>query len=133
SGFKPRLSPMVASAVKDREAAVARLDGMEDVLIDCVELNALQSRITIFDLPDQPGNCSRVFNAVASGGILVDIIVENVTGPGHAELSFTVPKADLTRALKKTQDVLKGIDATCKVVGDSAIAVLYVLGVGMRT
>jgi aspartate kinase len=133
ANFKPRATPLIASAAKDREAAIARLEGMEDVLIDRVELNALQSRITIFDLPDQPGNCSRVFNAVASGGILVDMIVQNITGPGHAELSFTVPKADLTRALKKTQDVLKEIDATCKVVGDSDIAVLYVLGVGMRT
>ena len=61
------------------------------------------------------------------------MIVQNMTGPGHAELPFTVPKADLKRALKKTQDVLKEIDANCKVVRDSDVAVLYVLGVGMRT
>jgi aspartate kinase len=106
---------------------------MEDVLVSGVHLNADQSRVTIHDLPDVPGNCSRVFNAVATGGILVDMIVQNQSGPGKAELSFTVPRADLTRALKRTQDVVRVIDPGCRVIGDGDIAVLFVLGVGMRT
>ncbi|HEY3787364.1 MAG TPA: aspartate kinase, partial [Urbifossiella sp.] len=131
-GFKPR-PPLVVPGEKDRETAVARLEGMEDVLVSSAHLNAEQSRITISDLPDLPGNCSRVFNAVASGGIIVDMIVQNLTAPGQAELSFTVPKADLTRALKRTQDVVRLIEPRCRVVGESDIAVLFVLGVGMRT
>lgn len=131
--FKPRPAPMVVAAAKDREAAIARLDGMEDVLVSGVQLNNEQSRITIYDLPDRSGNCSKVFNAVATGGILVDMIVQNQSGPARAELSFTVPRADLTRALKRTQDVVREIDPTCRVVGDGDIAVLFVLGVGMRT
>jgi aspartate kinase len=132
-GFKPRPAPLVVPAAKDREAAIARLEGMEDVLVSGAHLNAEQSRITVFDLPDRPGNCSTVFNAVATGGIIVDMIVQNLTGPGKAELSFTVPKADLTRALKRTQDVVRQIDPACRVVGDADVAVLFVLGVGMRT
>jgi aspartate kinase len=131
--FKPKISALQSTTTKDREAAVARLDGMEDVLVDQVALDTQQSRITIFDLPDTPGNCSKVFNNIAAGGILVDMIIQNGTGPRRAELSFTVPKADLTRALKKTQDVAGEIDANCRVVGDGDIAVLYVTGVGMRT
>jgi aspartate kinase len=133
NGFRPRPNPLVVSGAKDREAAIARLEGMEDVLVSGVHLNAEQSRITIHDLPDKPGNCSRVFNAVATGGILVDMIVQNLTAPGRAELSFTVPRADLTRALKRTQDVVRVIDSGCRVVGDADVAVLFVLGVGMRT
>jgi len=133
NGFKPRPNPLVVPGAKDREAAIARLEGMEDVLVSGVHLNAQQSRVTIHDLPDRPGNCSRVFNAVATGGILVDMIVQNLTAPGRAELSFTVPRADLTRALKRTQDVVRAIDGGCRVVGDADVAVLFVLGVGMRT
>ncbi|HSQ55544.1 MAG TPA: aspartate kinase [Gemmata sp.] len=133
SQFKPRRSPLIVPGAEDRAAAIARLEGMEDVLVSAVHLNTEQSRVTIHDLPDEPGNCSRVFNAVATGGILVDMIVQNLTGPGKAELSFTVPRADLTRALKRTQDVVQQIDAGCRVVGDADIAVLFVLGVGMRT
>ena len=131
--FKPRPNPLMVAAAKDRETAIAKLDGMEDVLVSGVHLNADQSRITIHDLPDRPGNCSKVFNAVATGGILVDMIVQNQSGPAKAELSFTVPRADLTRALKRTQDVVREIDPACRVVGDGDIAVLFVLGVGMRT
>ncbi len=47
--------------------------------------------ITIHDIPDVAGNCSTVFNAVAISGILVDMIVQNQSGPGKAELSFTIP------------------------------------------
>ena len=133
NGFRPRPNPLVVPGLKDREAAIARLEGMEDVLVSSVQLNAEQSRITVHDLPDRPGNCSRVFNAVATGGILVDMIVQNLTAPGKAELSFTVPRADLTRALKRTQDVVRAIDSSCRVVGDADVAVLFVLGVGMRT
>ena len=131
--FHPRPNPLVVAGAKDREAAIARLEGMEDVLVSGVHLNTEQSRITIHDLPDVPGNCSRVFNAVATSGILVDMIVQNQSGPARAELSFTVPRADLTRALKRTQDVVREIDSICRVIGDSDIAVLFVLGVGMRT
>ncbi len=131
--FKPRPNPLMVSGAKDREAAIAKLDGMEDVLVSGVHLNTEQSRVTIHDLPDRPGNCSKVFNAVATGGILVDMIVQNQSGPAKAELSFTVPRADLTRALKRTQDVVREIDTACRVVGDGDIAVLFVLGVGMRT
>jgi aspartate kinase len=130
--FAPKASA-IASTPADHTAAVARLDGMEDVLIDGVHLDTQQSRITIFDLPDTPGNCSKVFNGVATGGTLVDMIIQNGTGPGRAELSFTVPKADLVRALKRTQDVAQAIDPGTRVVGDSDIAVLYVTGVGMRS
>jgi aspartate kinase len=133
SNFKPRPNPFVVPGARDRKVAVSRLDGMEDVLVSGVHLDSEQSRITILDLPDLPGNCSRVFNAVATGGILVDMIVQNLTGPAKAELSFTVSRADLTRALKRTQDVVQQIDPGCRVVGDADIAVLYVLGVGMRT
>jgi aspartate kinase len=132
-GFKPRANPLVVPGAKDRESAIARLVGMEDVLVSGVHLDLEQSRITVFDLPDRPGNCSRLFSAVATGGILVDMIVQNLTGPEKAELSFTVPKADLTRALKRTQDVAREISPGCRVTGDADIAVLFVLGVGMRT
>ncbi|QDU22594.1 aspartate kinase [Urbifossiella limnaea] len=131
--FRHKPAPAVVPGERDREAAVARLGGMEDVLVSSVHLNTDQSRVTIFDLPDLPGNCSRVFSAVATGGVLVDMIVQNLTAHGRAELSFTVPAADLTRALKRTQDVVRGIDPACRVSGDADIAVLFVLGVGMRT
>jgi len=133
TGYRPRPLSGALSAAREREAAVAKLDGMEDILVSGVHLSSDQSRVTIFDLPDRPGHCSTVFNAVATGGILVDMIVQNITSVGRAELSFTVPRADLPKALQRTQDVARSIDPSCRVVGDAEVAVLFVLGVGMRS
>ncbi len=131
--FLRRQIPLIPSSTDDRKSAVARLEGMEDILVSGVHLNNEQSRITITNLPDRPGYCATVFTAIANGEILVDMIVQNMTDPGHAELSFTVPSIDLDRALKLTRDVVREIDPDTTVVGDREIAVLYVLGVGMRT
>jgi aspartate kinase len=76
---------------------IAWLTAMEEIIVSNVELNSDHGRITIADLPDRAGNCSKVFEAVAAGGIIVDMIVQNLTDAGRAELSFSVPKNDLER------------------------------------
>ena len=133
SEYKDRSVPRGDETARDLALATQRLAGMEDIVISGVSLSKDYGRITIFDLPDVPGNCSKVFQAVATSGIMVDTIVQNLTLPGYAELSFTVPKSDLRRALIRTQDVVREITPHGKVAGDSDIAVLYVIGVGMRT
>lgn len=120
-------------AQADFANAISRLSGMEDIVISGVKLHTGYGRVTVFDLPDRPGNCSAVFQAVAAGHISVDMIVQNLTAPGKAELSFTVPKGDLTRALKRTQDAVRAIDPASRVAGESDVAILFVHGVGMRT
>jgi len=120
-------------AQADFASAISRLSGMEDIVISGVKLHTGYGRVTVFDLPDRPGNCSAVFQAVAAGHISVDMIVQNLTAPGKAELSFTVPKGDLTRALKRTQDSVRAIDPAARVAGESDVAILFVHGVGMRT
>jgi aspartate kinase len=110
-----------------------QLSSMEDIVVSDVLLATDQGRITIFDLPDEIGVCACIFQAVARGGILVDLIVQNLTSTGRAELSFSVPRADLGRAHKVTQDVVRAFGPLVRVVADADIAKLFVLGVGMRT
>jgi aspartate kinase len=87
----------------------------------------------VTNLPDKLGCCSQVFQAVATGGIVVDMIVQNLTSQGWAELSFSVPLSDLERARQLTQEAAQTIDAQTTVAADPQIAKLFVLGVGMRT
>jgi aspartate kinase len=130
--YRPKSAP-VGDTHADLATAIARLSGMEDIVISGVKLHTGYGRVTVFDLPDRPGNCSAVFQAVAAGHISVDMIVQNLTAPGRAELSFTVPKGDLTRALKRTQDAVRAIDPSARVAGEGDVAILFVHGVGMRT
>jgi aspartate kinase len=117
---------------RDLTALTQQLASMEDIVVSDALLDTDQGRITIFGLPDKPGCCSRVFQAVASAGIVVDMIVQNLSA-GRTELSFSVPQADLDRALKVTREVVATLDPATRVAVDAGIARLFVHGVGMRT
>ncbi len=72
---------------------------MEDIVVSDVCLDTAQARVTLRDLPDIPGVAADVFSAVAEGGVMVDMIVQNVSHSGRASLSFTVPRPDLEQCL----------------------------------
>jgi aspartate kinase len=129
SSGKPAHRPVAASG----RDLYAGLSSMEDILVSEVRTVLDYGQITIFELPDKPGNCSRIFQSIAAAGINVDMIVQNLGANGKAELSFSVPRNDLPKALKQTQEAVGAIDSGARVAGDSDIAVLFVFGVGMRT
>ncbi len=132
SGFERRNVDATPQA-KDDQDLLARLSHMEDIVVSDVALDDEQGRITIFNVPDQPGNCTRVFHAVAKAGIVVDMIVVNPAENGRSNLSFSVPMADLQRTLEVTQQVAKSLAADVVATADPNIARLIVSGIGMRT
>jgi aspartate kinase len=129
---KPLAESRKPTADSRLAALTQQLTSMEDIVISDVLLATDQGRITIFGLPDQPGCCSRVFQAVASAGIVVDMIVQNLAA-GRTELSFSVPQADLDRALAVTRETVAALEPATRVAADAGIARLFVHGVGMRT
>jgi aspartate kinase len=134
SPFRERTSGILEDGLnRDLALPTRLLSSMEAIVVSDVLLSMDEGRITIFGLPDQPGNCLRIFQAVANGGIIVDMIVQNLTRPGRAELSFSVPRKDLARALEVTREAAVQIDQAARVGADTEIARLFVLGVGMRT
>jgi aspartate kinase len=114
-------------------ARIQQLTSMEEIVVSDVLLNVEEGRITIFDIPDQPGACARVFLPTADSGINVDMILQNPTKPGRSELSFSVPRKSLDEALQLTQRSTREIDPNTRVIADPVIARLFVYGVGMRT
>ncbi|WP_435006353.1 aspartate kinase [Tundrisphaera lichenicola] len=110
------------------EASTANAAGMEDLVISGVELDEDQARITLLDVPDQPGYAASVFRRIAEADVFVDMIVQNVSTEGNTHLSFTVPRHEVDRASKAAAEIGLG-----KLSVDPAIAKLSVLGVGMRT
>jgi aspartate kinase len=117
----------------ESRAPLGQLASMEEIVVSDVLLITDQGRITVSNLPDRSGNCSHIFEAVAKGGIVVDMIVQTLTSAGRAQLSFSVPLSDLDRARTQTQEAVAGIDSDVTVAADPNIAKLFVLGVGMRT
>ena len=111
---------------------VSRLANMEDIVVSEVELDRNQSLVTLRSLPDVPGVAAAVFAANARAGVMVDMIVQNVSQSGHSHISFTVPREALDASLAATaQATARWTDA--EVSHDRDIAKLSVLGIGLRT
>jgi len=122
SSFKEGKGTLVTKEDADMEAAaVAGVTGDRN-----------QAKITIVGVPDKPGIAARIFGAVAEAGINVDMIIQNMSQAAMTDLSFTVPRADLKKAVPIIHIVAKGIEAKSVSVTE-AIAKVSLVGVGMRS
>ena len=90
-----------------------------------------EARITLENVPDQPGSSHALFSELAASGIAVDMIVQNVGQHGRADISFTVPADDLPEALDRSRKVATTLHAT-GVSHDAELAKVSVVGVGME-
>jgi len=111
---------------------VAQLASMEDIVVSEVCLDTAQARVTIRNLPDIAGVAAEVFSAVAEGGVMVDMIVQNVSHSGRASLSFTVPRPDLEQCLLLLREVIESWPGA-ELSFDEDMAKLSVVGIGLRT
>jgi aspartate kinase len=111
---------------------VARLGGMEDLLIDDLRLDETQARITMRNIPDQPGLAATVFEEVAAKTIFVDMIVQSAGDEQKADISFTVPREDVKQAMAVAISLAERYEAPEPTKAD-AVAKLSVLGTGMKS
>lgn len=124
----------VQSSFKEGQGTlVAKEDAdMERVTVSGVTGDRNQAKITIVGVPDRPGIAARIFGPVAEANILVDMIIQNVGQGSLTDISFTVPRAELRKAVALVQRVVKEIEAKSMTVTES-IAKVSLVGVGMRT
>jgi aspartate kinase len=122
SSFKEGKGTLVTKEDTDMEAAaVAGVTGDRN-----------QAKITIVGVPDKPGIAARIFGPVAEAHINVDMIIQNISQAALTDLSFTVPRADLKKAVPLIQAVAKDIEAKSVSITE-AIAKVSLIGVGMRS
>ncbi len=104
---------------------------MERLVVSGITCNKDEARLTFRKVPDQPGIAAKIFSPIASAGILVDMIIQNTRSEGQTDLTFTVPKADLDRALEISRQVAEDVKAAEVLVADH-IAKISVIGMGMK-
>ncbi len=105
---------------------------MEKAIVSGIAYSKNDSKITICGIPDRPGIAASIFSAIADKGIVVDMIIQNISADGLTDLTFTVPKLDYGHALETIDEINDRIGA-CEVVGDRNIAKVSIVGIGMRT
>ena len=105
---------------------------MEDVTVSAVTLNRNEAKVTICNAPDRPGVAAKIFRELASAGINVDMIVQNVSHLRSTDISFTVAKPEARRAIRMTKKIAADIKAG-DVLEDRGIARVSIVGVGMKS
>jgi len=123
----------VRSSFSKEEGTMIEDNGkLEEIAVQGVTSNKSEAKITICAVPDQPGVAAKIFTKVSEMGVNVDTIVQNVSHTKLTDISFTVPKVDLPKALKATEKIAKRIKAG-EVQHDKNIARVSVVGSGMRS
>jgi aspartate kinase len=105
---------------------------LEQHVVSGIAYSRDEAKITVQKVPDRPGVAAAIFGPLAENAINVDMIVQNVSEDGQADLTFTVARADLDRAmsvLEQRRDLL-GFAA---LKPDSNVVKISVIGVGMRS
>lgn len=124
----------VRSSFSEEEGTMVTMEDaeMEKYVVSGVTYNRNESKLTISGIPDKPGVAAKIFEPIAAANCVVDMIIQNVSSAGHADLTFTVAKTDRKQALEILQRVGKELGASA-VTYDDGIAKVSIVGAGMRS
>jgi len=133
--MKYRVPVVVRSSFNDNPGTLVVEEDteMENVAVSGIAYDKNQAKITVVNVPDKPGIAATLFKAIADASVVVDMIVQNISSDGKfADISFTVPKTDASKALDVSEAVAKELGAE-RVDKREDISKISVIGVGMRT
>ncbi len=106
---------------------------MEKAVISGVAAQRDEAKVTVHGVPDKPGIAYAILGPIADAGINVDVIVQNVSHDGTTDLSFTLGRGDLKRAMKMLNDQVKPHINCREITGDDRMAKISIVGLGMRS
>jgi aspartate kinase len=111
---------------------LAEDETVEQPFVTAVTHSDGESRVTLIGVRNEPGIAGRIFTALASANVNVDVIIQNepVGDDRLADLSFTVDRSDLgtaTDTISALGDVSEGIRT------DERIGKVSIVGAGMRS
>ncbi|BBI33064.1 aspartate kinase [Cohnella abietis] len=123
---------VVRSSFTHNEGTLVREDAeMEQgIVVRGIAVDKNVVRISVLGVEDVPGVLAKMFGALASNGIDVDIIVQSGVQDGKADFSFTVSLSDRGRAI----EVLSSIKAEVpyrEATYEENLAKVSIVGAGM--
>ena len=105
---------------------------MEKELISGIAFNRDEAKLTVLGVPDRPGIAFSILGPVSDANIEVDMIIQNIGRDGTTDFTFTVHRNDYERTLEILRRHATQLGAR-EVSGDSKIAKLSLVGIGMRS
>lgn len=107
-------------------------ESMEQPIISGIAFNRDEAKLTIRGVPDTPGVAFKILGPISAANVEVDMIVQNVSHDNTTDFTFTVHRNDYQAALAVLEQTASEIGAR-QVVGDTKIAKVSIVGVGMRS
>jgi len=89
------------------------------------------AKVTVVGVPDHPGIAATIFESLARANISVDTIVQNASINSITDLTFTVARTDLLKAMSIVEPVAKSVGGK-QCVTDSTLAKVSIVGTGMQ-
>ncbi len=120
---------VVSSLEKVPGTKVKEVNKVEKMLIKGVTSDKNVARISVMELPDNPGIASKIFTALASKKVDVDIILQSIGRDNTKDISFTVSKDNKDIAVAVMQEVVPESKVSC----NDQIAKVSIVGAGMQS
>jgi aspartate kinase len=124
----------VRSSFSDAEGTwvVGEDKSLESVVVAGVTSDKNDTKVTLRAVKDQPGVVASLFEPLAAQHISVDMIIQNVAEDGTTDLTFTVSKNDVDKALEIVREVADRVGAR-EVSVDPLVVKVSIVGLGMRS
>lgn len=125
---------LVASSFKEEPGTLihggAEMEGFNRVRGIAHDLDV--AKVTVRHVPDRPGVAAEIFEPLAEAHLSVDTIVQNASEEQLTDITFTLAKADLPRALPKVRAVADAVGAR-EVVADERMGKVSIVGTGIQS
>jgi aspartate kinase len=83
---------------------------------------------------DRPGIAAAIFGALSEAGVLVDMIVQNISEEGRTDMTFSCPTDQVKRAEKAMAQAKESGKLNYQEIdADTDVAKVSVVGIGMRS
>jgi len=106
---------------------------VEKEIVSGIAYSRDEAKITLVGVADRPGVAAAIFGPLTDNAVNVDMIVQNVSEDGKStDMTFTVGKADIARAVKVLEDAQEQLNYK-RIVSDANVVKVSVIGVGMRS
>lgn len=125
--------PIVVRSTFDEDPGtiVKEVDKMEQVEVRGIAIDDDIARISVTEVPDEPGIAFGLFSALASKAVTVDMIIQNLNHANHNDISFTINKDDLQDALEVCEIFCNHSAPGAKILHNSNTAKLSIIGTGI--
>lgn len=121
----------VKSSLNNSEGTKVRgAVNMEGAVVRGITLDSDIAKISVLEVPDRPGIAYSVISQICEADIGIDMIIQNVNRNVVNDISFSVKREDLNKALKTTENICKEIGAK-EVTYDDNVAKLSIVGTGI--